>query len=198
MKVFPIDSAYQVQQRIDQDSEELNKAAPEGSWSSRGSDPFFSRHELRANLQMSFLQSEKKHRDAYYSDMMRQFEKTRNLTLLSPVALFDYSTEAFLGGGYFRFRKNWDDLHVFQEQFLAYYKEVDMADEGSPHWYNPYEGYSTTSKSVDSEEVPVYSENTPAFGERLAFMLKYIIILIVYTGVIFSLCFIFFMRYDPR
>ncbi len=198
MKVFPIDSAYQVQQRIDQDRDELNKAAPEGSWSSNSSDPFYPQHELRANLLMSFLQSDKKQRDAHYSEMMRQFEKTRNLTLLSPVALFDYSTEAFLGGGYYRFRKNWDDLHVYQEQFLAYFKEVDMADEGSPHWYNPYESYSTTSKSVDSEEVPTFTENTPAFGERLAFMLKYIIILIVYTGVIFSLCFIFFMRYDPR
>ena len=198
MKVFPIDSAYQVQQSIDQDREALNNAAPKGSWSSRDNDPFLPNHELRANLQMSFLQSKKKHRDAYSSDMMRQFEKTRNLTLISPVALFDYSTEAFLGGGYFRFRKNWDDLHVYQEQFLAYFKEVDMADEGSPHWYNPYEAYSTTSQSVDPETVPVYSEKASSFGESLTFMLKYVIILIIYTGVIFSLCFVFFMRYDPR
>lgn len=197
IKLFPIDDAFTVQQRIDQDFDDLNRNAPEGSWSSSG-DPFFPRHELRANLQMSFLLAEKKHKDAYYSDMMNQFERTRYFTLLSPVALFDYSNEALLGGGYIRFRKNWEDLHVFQQQFLDWFKEKDAADEGSPHWYNPYERYSTSSLPVKLEEVPRYSESSISFGERFQFMLPYLIVFIVYIGVVFSLSFIFFMRYDPR
>ncbi len=197
IKLFPIDDAHTVQQRINQDRTDLSNNAPEGSWSSSG-DPFYPRHELRANLQMSFLLSEKQHMDAYYSDMMNQFERTRYFTLLSPVALFDYSNEALLGGGYIRFRKNWEDLHVFQEQFLDWFKEKDAADEGSPHWYNPHERYSTSSEPVSLEEVPRYSESKISYGERLHFMLPYLIIFIVYTGIIFSLSFIFFMRYDPR
>ncbi|MCK5135239.1 MAG: ABC transporter permease subunit [Bacteroidales bacterium] len=197
-KLFPIDSAAVVNNRIKQEREELSKNAPPGSWSSQGNNPFYPRHELRANLQMSFLMNEKKHRDAYYVEMMSQFEKTRNFTLVSPVALFDYSTEAFLGGGYLRFKKNWENLSGFQEQFLSFFKEADAADEESPHWYNPYERYSTTRKPVSFEEVPVYTEQIAPFDERLEFMLKYVIILIIYTGAIFSLCFVLFMKYDAR
>jgi len=198
IKLFPIDNAHTVQQRINQDRDDLNRNAPEGSWSSQGNNPFFPRHELRANLQMAFLVNEKKHRDAYYSDMMNQFERTRYFTILSPVALFDYSNEALLGGGYIRFRKNWEDLHVFQEQFLEWFKEKDAEDEGSPHWYNPYERYSTSGLPVNLEEVPRYSESPIRFGERMQYVLPYLIVFIVYIGVVFSLSFIFFMRYDPR
>ena len=194
---FSIDNADVVEQRIMKEFDDLNKNAPPGSWSSSG-DPFYYRHELRANLQMSRMLKEKQHRDSYYQDMMHQFENTRNLTLLSPVALFDYSIEAFLGGGYFRFHKNWEDLHSYQEQFLTYFKKVDEIDNMSPHWYNPHETYSTTRKSVHFEEVPQYSEQFAPFSERVEFMKKYLIILIVYIGVIFSICFIGFMKYDPR
>ena len=196
-KMFPIDNADVVAQRIREGRDEISRNAPPGSWSSSW-DPFFSRHELRANMMMSFMVSEKKHRDAYHTDMMQQFENTRYFTLLSPVALFDYSVEAFLGGGYLRFKKNWENMAGFQEQFLTYFKEVDAADEESPHWYNPYEYYSTTRKGVDFEEVPVYTEQIASFSERFEFMLKYLIILIIYVGVVFSLSFFLFIKYDPR
>jgi ABC-type transport system involved in multi-copper enzyme maturation permease subunit len=194
---FSIDNADIIEQRIIQEFDDLNKNAPPGSWSSSG-DPFYYRHELRANLQMSRMLKEKQHRDSYYQDMMGQFENTRNITLLSPVSLFDYLVEAFLGGGYFRFRKNWEGLHSFQEQFLSYFKEIDAADVKSPHWYNPHETYSTTRKSVNYEEVPQYTEHFSPFSERLEFMRNYLIILVTYIGVVFSIGFIVFMKYDPR
>lgn len=197
-KLFPIDHADVVEQRIREGYDELSRNAPPGSWSSNGNDLFYERHELRANLQMSFLENDKKHKDANYYDMMNQFENTRYVTLLSPVALFDYSNEAFLGGGYLRFRKNWEDLHVFQEQFLQFFKDFDAKDKGSPHWYNPYEGYSTTRESLSWESVPVYEENPPSFGRRLDFMKYYLMIMIVYTGVVFFLSFMLFVKYDVR
>jgi ABC-type transport system involved in multi-copper enzyme maturation permease subunit len=197
-RLFPIESAHSVQQRINEDYEDLSRNAPPGSWSSHGGHLFYPKHELRADLQMSLMLAEKKHRDTYYADMMKQFERTRYFTLLSPVALFDYSIEALLGGGYLRFRKNWDGLHLHQVQFLSWFKEKDAADEGSPHWYNPHENYSTSNKPVNVDEVPIYSESWIKYGERLQFMLGYLVVLILYTGVIFSLSFILFMRYDPR
>ena len=197
-RVFPVEKAAVAEHRINQEDEDISRNAPPGSWSSNSQDPFYYRHELRANLMMALMLNEKKHRDAYYADMMKQFENTRNLTMISPVALFDYSIEAFLGGGYLRFKKNWKDLHAFQEQLLVYFKEIDAADEDSPHWYNPYEWFSTTRKPVNFEEVPTYKEKLPLYGERFEFMFKYVILLIIYIGIIFSLCFIFFIKYDAR
>ena len=126
-------------------------------------DAFYPRHELRARNQSNLMNSDKKYNDAYYLQQFRQFEQTRNFTLLSPIAQFDYMNEAFLGGGYLRFQKNWNDLHAFREQFLQWFKDVDAKDDGSPHWYNPYEDYSTSKKPVAVDQIPQYQEQIASF-----------------------------------
>jgi ABC-type transport system involved in multi-copper enzyme maturation permease subunit len=197
-RLFPIEHADVVEQRRAEGWEDISRNAPEGSWSSHGGDPFYYRHELRANMQMSFLVNDKTYMDAYYADMMQQFEKTRYFTLLSPVALFDYSNEAFLGGGYLRFKRNWEDLHAYQELFLRFFKNIDAGDENSPHWYNPYETYSTTRLPVNFETVPVYTESLSSYGQRLDFMKYYLVIMVLYTGIVFFLGFVLFVKYDAR
>ena len=137
--LFSIPTSDEVAQKRQEASNDINRNAPEGSWSSNGMDAFYPRHELRARNQSNLMNSDKKYNDAYYLQQFRQFEQTRNFTLLSPITQFDYMNEAFLGGGYLRFQKNWNDLHAFQEQFLQWFKDVDAKDDGSPHWYNPYE-----------------------------------------------------------
>ncbi len=195
---FSIENADVVERRIRNDFDDLNKNAPAGSWSMNMKNAFYYRHELRANLQMARMLKEKQHRDAHSRDMISQFENTRKITLISPVSLFDYSLEALLGGGYFRLQKNWKDLHFFQEQFLKYFKETDASDEKSPHWYNPHEDISTTRKVVDFKEIPRYSEQIASLTERLDFMLTYLILLIIYSGLVYSICFILFNRYNAR
>ena len=117
-KLFPIPSAIQIEKAIQDERNDLEANGAEGRWSSNSGNPFFPRHELRANHQTALMNAEKRHKDTYYLQMFRQFENTRSLTIISPIAQFDYINEAFLGGGYLRFRKNWDDLHIFQGQFL--------------------------------------------------------------------------------
>ena len=129
-------------------------------------NPFLPQHELRANLQMKRLQAEKGIRDAYYQAMFRQFERTRLVTALSPVSLFEYLTEAVAGGGYLRFRKAWDDMHVYQGQLLNFFKALDAADKDSPHWYNPNENVSTTRKPVAFEKVPQFEESPLTLADR--------------------------------
>jgi ABC-type transport system involved in multi-copper enzyme maturation permease subunit len=157
-KLFPITSASQVEAAIWEEKNDINKNAPEGSWSSSDGNPFWYRHELRANNHTNLMNAEKRHRDAYYQQMFRQFENTRNFTVISPIAQFDYINEAFLGGGYLRFRKNKDDLSIFQSQVLQWFKDIDAKDSDSPHWYNPYEDLSTSKKPVEIEQVPQYQE----------------------------------------
>ena len=140
--LYPIERSEAVQQKVNAAFDDLNKNAPPGSWTQR-TDPFTPQHELRANLQRKRLDAEKAIRDAYFQDMFRQFEKTRLLTAVLPCA-FEYLIEALVGGGYPRFRKAWDELHVYQGQFLAFLKKLDARDPKSPHWYNPNENVSTT------------------------------------------------------
>jgi ABC-type transport system involved in multi-copper enzyme maturation, permease component len=197
-KLFPIPNAEEVETAIREEREDINKNAPEGSWSSNGSDPFYSRHELRANNQTNLMMAEKRHKDHYYSQMFRQFEKTRMFTVISPIAQFDYMNEAFLGGGYLRFQQNWKGLHAFQEQFLQWFKDIDAQDEKSPHWYNPYEDYSTSKKPVDPESIPRYKEQAASFGERFQFIGNYAVVMFLTVGIFFLICFWRFTSYDVR
>ena len=196
-KLFQIPSFDEVTRIIAEEKNDINKNAPEGSWSSSG-DPFYYRHELRANNQTNLMNAEKQHKDAYYARMFRQFEQTRMLTIISPIAQFDYMNEALQGGGYLRFRKNWDDLRIFQPQFLQWFKDIDAKDSDSPHWYNPYEDYSTSKKPVEVEQVPQYVEKLASFGQRIAFIHGYLMALTATIVLLFLAGFWFFRRYDIR
>lgn len=194
---FPIETAGSVQARVAAALDDLSKNAPPGSWS-MSSDPFMPLHELRANLQRKRLEAEKSIRDSYYQAMFRQFEKTRMMSIVSPVALSEYLSDAVVGGGYLRFRKVWDDFHVYQGQFLAFFKNLDAQDAKSPHWYNPLEAVSTTRKPLAFETVPQFVEKPMTFAERLRPAFIFFVINIVYACLIFFLSFILFVRYDVR
>jgi ABC-type transport system involved in multi-copper enzyme maturation permease subunit len=195
---FPIERSEAVQKKVMAAFDDLNKSAPPGSWMMNTGNPFLPQHELRANLQRKRLEAEKGIRDAYYQILFRQFERTRLLTAVSPVPLFQYLTEAVIGGGYPRFRKVWDDFHVYQGQFLAFFKNLDAQDPKSPHWYNPFENVSTTRKPVAFETVPQFVEKPMTFAEKVKPTFVFLVINIVYACLIFFLSFVLFVRYDVR
>lgn len=196
--LYPIESSESVQKNVDAAFDDLNKNAPPGSWMMNSGNPFLPQHELRANLQMKRLMAEKGIRDAYHQGMFRQFERTRLLTAVSPVALFEYLTEAVAGGGYLRFRKAWADMHVYQAQFLSFFKALDAADKDSPHWFNPNENVSTTRQPVAFERVPQFEERPLALADRIGPVLKYLVIAIFLLSAVYFLTYILFVRYDAR
>ena len=142
--------------------------------------------------------ADKRIRDVYYISMFNQFEKVRLFTLLSPISIFEYLNEAVVGGGFLRFKTVWEDIHEYQARFLTFFKEKDSLDEDSPHWYNPYEDYSTTKKPVSFEELPLFAEKTITFGERFAYASTFLLVMMMYTAVIFFAAFVLFVRYDVR
>lgn len=197
-KIFSIEHIDTINEKINSARGDLNRNAPPGSWSADGGFPFLPEHKLRADLQTKLMNAEMVIRNEYFKNMFRQLERTRLLTVISPVALFDYMNEAIVGGGYARFKKIWDDLHGYQVQFLTFFKTIDAADPNSPHWYNPYEDYSTTKKPVSFEQVPLFAERPLSLAERISFVGNYLVVMIFYTGVVFSISLVLFLRYDVR
>jgi ABC-type transport system involved in multi-copper enzyme maturation permease subunit len=195
---FPIERSETVAKNVAAAFEDLDKNAPPGSWMMNSGNPFLPQHELRANLQMKRFTAEKGLRDAYFRSMFRQFERTRLVTALSPVSLFEDLAEAVTGGGYLRFRKAWADIHVYQEQFLSFFKALDAADKDSPHWYNPNEDVSTTRKPVAFEKVPQFEERPMSFTDRAAPALKYLLVNVFVLSAVYFLAFVLFVRYDVR
>jgi len=196
--LFPIEGADVVQERVNKAKREINNSAPEGSWASSSNNPFLPQHELRAANQSNLMNAEKLIRDAWFLNMIRQVKRTRMVTLASPVSLFEYMSEAAVGGGLVRFLRNWNDLRAFQERFLVFFKDKDAADPESPHWYNPFEGYSTTKKAVSFDEIPQYTEAEASPDERIQSMTPYAFVMILYAMLMFMTAYVIFLRYDVR
>jgi ABC-type transport system involved in multi-copper enzyme maturation permease subunit len=197
-KIFSIEHVDAINEKIISARGDLNRNAPPGSWTANPGTPFLPEHRLRADLQTKLMNAEMAIRKAYFQDMFRQLERTRLLTVISPVALFDYMNEAIVGGGYARFKNIWDDLHGYQAQFLTFFKTIDAADPNSPHWYNPYEDLSTTKKPLAFEQVPVFEEKPISLVERFSFLRNYLVVMIFYIAAVFSLTFVLFLGYDVR
>jgi len=195
---FPIEKAEAVQKKVEKAFDDLNKAAPPGSWMSQSNNPFLPQHELRANLQRKRMAAEKAIRDEYYLTMFRQFERTRSVTSISPAASFGYAAEALVGGGYARFRKAWDGLHTYQGQFQQWFVTLDAKDPKSPHWYNPNEDVSTTREKVSFDIVPQFTERPMLFGDRIRFAFPYVLAMILAACFAYGLSFLLFIRYDVR
>jgi ABC-type transport system involved in multi-copper enzyme maturation permease subunit len=197
-RFYPIESSEAVLTKVDAALDDLSRNAPRGSWAMQSQNPFMPLHELRANLRRKRMQAEKAIRDAYYRGMFHQFERTRLLMAVSPIADFEYLTEAVVSGGYPRFRKVWEDFHIYQGQFLAFFQALDARDPKSPHWFNPTEDVSTTRQPVAFETVPLFQEKPMTLSNRLLSSLKYLIISAVFIALIFSLSYVLFVRYDVR
>ncbi|MFC1537807.1 ABC transporter permease [Candidatus Latescibacterota bacterium] len=195
--IFPIEKMEIVDERVSMKLEDIENNGLPGRWSSSG-NPFLPQHELRANNQTNRMNGEMQIRNAFYLDMFEQLEKVHYLTLLSPISIFENLSEAVTGAGYLRFNKVWNDLHEYQAQFLAFFKEKDAADDESPHWYNPREALSTTRKPVSFEELPLFTEKTISFGERFTYASIFLLVMMIYTAVIFFAAFALFARYDVR
>jgi ABC-type transport system involved in multi-copper enzyme maturation permease subunit len=198
MRIHPVEKTTVVQTNIKEKYKEIEASFPEGKWSSKGNEPFFPRHEIRANMMMAFAKNETDFRTEHLQKQFRQLEQTRRWTWRSPLAVFGYGEEALLDGGYLRLRKNYDDMRNFKIQYGQWFRALDAKDDESPHWYNPYENYSTTKKPVAYDEIPQYAERSTTIGERLSETVKYLLVMLAYMGVMFVAAILKFERYDVR
>jgi ABC-type transport system involved in multi-copper enzyme maturation permease subunit len=190
--LFPIEKMENVMRRIDMEREDVEKQMPEG-WSENRS----SYVENRAKLENDLLAAEMKVRRDWYNQMFSQYERTRMITALSPVSIFEYLCEAVVGGGYLRFRKNWRDMKSFQLGFLQFVKETDAKDPESEHNLNPGT-WSGSWEPVDFADVPLFKEKAPSFHERFSHAGIYLLLMVIYTAGAFALSFVLFLRYDVR
>jgi ABC-type transport system involved in multi-copper enzyme maturation permease subunit len=196
--LFKTKNSESILQEVESAKEAINKAAPEGSWSMNSNDPFYAKHKLRADNQMNLMNAEKQIKDKWYKDQFSQYRSASYLTCLSPVSLYGFINESLTGNGFPRFEKNWNDLHIFQTQFFEWFREKDLNDPKSPHWFNPYEDCSTSRLPVQSDFLPVYREDLMTVSDRFQNASPRIILLILYTLVLFIVTAKYFSSYDVR
>ncbi|MDR1340487.1 MAG: ABC transporter permease [Prevotellaceae bacterium] len=198
MTAWPVEKMDVMQAKMDEKQKEIRMNAPDGTWNWNGRNPFQPSHENRAKTVMAIEKNDADFWNEHYAAQFRQLENTRRWTWISPLAVFEYGTEALLDGGYLRLRHNYNDLQNFKIQYLQWFKDIDAKDDKSPHWYNPTENIATTQKAVAYEEIPQYVERRATVAERLSETLKYLGVMLAYMGVMLLLTIIRFERYDVR
>jgi len=190
--LFPIETMENVTQRINMEKENLEKGMPEGWKENRQSIA-----ENYAKLENESLAAEMRVRRDWYNQMFSQYERTRLITALSPISIFEYLCEAVVGGGYLRFRKNWRDMNSFQLQFFEFVKAADAKDPESSHAFSP-NSWGVSRKPVDFSDVLIFKEKAPSIQERFSHAGIYLLIMFFYTAAAFALSFVLFVRYDVR
>ena len=196
--LYPVEKSNVMWTKIYDKRKEIEASFPDGKWRSDGSNPFIPQHEIRASMMMAFAKNEADFQAEHNKELFRQLEKTRQWTWISPLAVFEYGTEALLDGGYLRLRKNYADLQNFKIQYLQWFKDLDAKDSKSPHWYNAYEDFSTTKQPVSYDQIPQFAEQTTTISKRLAETMKYLAVMLAYMGVMFFVTMVRFDKYDVR
>jgi ABC-type transport system involved in multi-copper enzyme maturation permease subunit len=191
MVIYPVEKETAVQAKIENKRKEIDASFPDGKWSA-SSDPFFPNHKIRAEMFMAFSKNEADFLGIHLQEQFRQVEKIRQWTWISPLAVFEYGTEALMDRGVLRLKRNYNDLKNFKIQYLQWFKDIDASDSQSPHWYNPSEEFSTTKKAVAFEEIPQYKESSKSITERLYETSKYLAIMTIYMLVMLSVALIKF------
>jgi ABC-type transport system involved in multi-copper enzyme maturation permease subunit len=197
-KLFPVESSEYISKNSENSRKTIEAGFPDGKWSSNSSKPFMPAHKIRADMQMGFMLADKRIKDNWYNAQFSQYEKTGKLTQISPMFIFEIGNENMLNSGFRRFKNNWDGLETYQSQFLAWFKAFDAKDQNSPHWFNPYEDYSTTRLKVNVDEVPVYTERVIPFETRFVNGGIQMALLLIYTAIVFFVSFVLFAKYDVR
>jgi hypothetical protein len=147
---------------------------------------------------MNLMISDKKVMDDYYLSMFQQNQKLMRISMFSPIGAFELFNEAITDGGFFRFIKNWEAIHNYQETLLQFFKDKDATDPKSPHWYNPYESLSTTWKPVEFEGVPMFHEKPAPIVSRLRNAGFFMLMIFLFTLIPLLGCIRKFDKYDLR
>lgn len=182
--LYPVPLVQDVLRKMEEEKNRLRDEAPPGSMAREGGNPFYLYHERRAALFMRQKEVTSRLSEQYYRLLIRQFEGTRRLMLLSPVIQYERAMESLLGGGYLRFQRNRVGLDQFRGAYEAWFKEKDARDPDSPHWYNPYEDTSTSTKPVDLKDVPCYREQPVPVVERLRYLGIYVAVSLLLIGLL--------------
>jgi len=149
-----------------------------------------------AQLSKAIRESDSK---VFLANRRRQLAQThlgRNLTRLSPRALFSFVAEGLAGtglGGQLRFQEN---AQRYVNRFGDFIILKDKLDPKSLHLYFDRAGLS--EKPVDSDEIPIFKQSDPRLSESLNPALFDLALLFLMGVLAIMGAHLAFLRYDVR
>ena len=126
-------------------------------------------------------------RDKHVNMMIQQVKVAQNVTRLSPTAAYNYACEAIAGTGPMDFQNFRRQVNIYLDRLRQFVTNRD-------------EGHSSliSQKSVAFEDIPKFREQKPPVSELINSALWDLLIIILFSVILFMAAYVSFIRYDIR
>jgi ABC-type transport system involved in multi-copper enzyme maturation permease subunit len=140
-------------------------------------------------------QSQERIMDGHLNAQLAQIQLARQITRISPTAIYKYALESMSNTGLERHRKFIASVRAYRNRFWEYIKSEDQKDPDSLHVYFVREGIS--DKPANFDNAPRFAENLTLAGALQDALLD-IAILVLFAVFFFMASYISFIRADVR
>jgi ABC-type transport system involved in multi-copper enzyme maturation permease subunit len=134
--------------------------------------------------------------DNYRLKKINSVESIRNITRISPSAVYQYASEALAGTGLAHVKHFLRAVESYKNDLASFFQEQDSRDPESQHLY--YHPDYVSHKPFDPAAVPKFVEPSMGIAEGLRTALIDILILVLTNIILFAVAFVSFLRYDVR
>jgi ABC-type transport system involved in multi-copper enzyme maturation permease subunit len=133
--------------------------------------------------------------DEHLDAQLAQIQLARQITRISPTAIYQYTLESISNTGFERHRKFIANVRVYRDMFWEYIKSEDQKDLDSLHVYFVREGVS--DKPANFNNAPRFTEYLTLAGAVSDALLD-IAILTLFAVFLFMASYISFIRADVK
>jgi ABC-type transport system involved in multi-copper enzyme maturation permease subunit len=135
-----------------------------GNWGGTNVNP-----PARAALFNAITETRNRLRENYMNQIVAQVERGRNITRLSPAAIYQFASETIVGTGLERFKNLYRQLRRYKEALKNFLIEKDKDDPESLHLLAEWIGHRSmfSSKPLDFNAIPKFEEEDIRAGEGL-------------------------------
>lgn len=140
-------------------------------------------------------QAEERIMDKHLDAQLAQIHLARQITRISPTAIYRYALESMSSTGFERHRDFIANVRMYRNIFWEYIKSEDQKDPDSPHVYFVREGLSDKPASFDA--APRFTEDL-SLADSLQDALLDIAILTFFAVLFFMATYISFLRRDVK
>jgi ABC-type transport system involved in multi-copper enzyme maturation permease subunit len=166
-----------------------------GNWGGTNVNP-----PARTALFNAITEMRNRLRENYMNQIVAQVETGRNITRLSPTAIYQYASETILGTGLERFKNLYRQLKRYKEILKNFLMEKDKEDTESLHLLAEWIGHRSmfSSQPVDFNAIPKFEEEESGAGEGLKTAILDIGILAALNIFLCFAVYMAFLRADVR
>lgn len=141
--------------------------------------------------------------EEHHREMVAQISSGRNWVCLSPVVIYQRTSEAIAGTGISHCVNLRRQIKQYQDELKQYLRDQDVKDPDSLHLIFPEEQCARSWKAishnpVDFDTVPKFQDRDFALGQSLKSAVWNIGLLALFNLVFFAGAFVSFLRYDVR